>query len=126
MYNDVGLSGCRNCSILGESSSIVSSEQEEPRPDGDGTPRKPTSELWGPWVVPEGESGTNNRVVPGAQFKKPFEPLAPAPPPVNGEANSDVDPQASFREHVTSTAPSLPVATPAPGFPQSQPQQSPQ
>jgi RsiW-degrading membrane proteinase PrsW (M82 family) len=124
VYNGKGLSGCGNRSVLEESSSIVSSEQQEPPPGGDGTQRKPTSELWGPWVVPEGESGTNNRVVPGAQFRKPLEPPAPPPPQLNNEANSDIDPQASFREHSTATAPSIPVAAPVPEFPQ--PQQSPQ
>jgi RsiW-degrading membrane proteinase PrsW (M82 family) len=107
-------------SILEESSGIVSSEQQESPPGGDGTQRKPTSELWGPWVVPEGESGTNNRVAQGAQFRKPLEPPASPPPQLHNEANSDVDPQASFREHTTTTAPSIPVAAPAPEFPQSQ------
>ncbi len=107
-------------SILEESSSIVSSEQQEPPPGGDGTQRKPTSELWGPWVVPEGESGTNNRVAPGAQFRKPLEPPAPLPPQLHNEANSDIDPQASFREHTTAAAPSILVAASAPEFPQPQ------
>ncbi len=108
-------------STLGESSSIVSLEQQEPTPGGDGTQRKPTSELWGPWVVSEGESGTQtSRVVPGAQFRKPFEPPAPPPPQLNNEANNDIDPQASFREHATASSPSFPVAATAPVFPQSQ------
>ncbi|HEY6539374.1 MAG TPA: PrsW family glutamic-type intramembrane protease [Ktedonobacteraceae bacterium] len=95
----------------------MSSEQQEP-PESDGTQRKPASELWGPWVVPESEDTTKDRVASGAQFKKPFEP--PAPPPVSNEVNSDIDPQATFREHVTSTAPSLPVVSPAPDLLQSQ------
>src|SRR5579859_5784369 len=121
MYNGKGLSGCGNRNIPGESSSIVSSEQQEP-PGDDGTQRKPTSELWGPWIVPEGESGTNHHAVPGAQFRKPLEP--PAPPPLHTEADNDIDPQASFREHSTAPAPSIPVAAPGPEFPQ--PQQFPQ
>lgn len=68
--------------------------------------------------MPEGESTTNNRVVPGAQFKKPFESPAPPLPQLNNEANSDIDPQASFREHTTATAPSFPVAAPASAYPQ--------
>lgn len=94
----------------------MSSEQREP-PEGDGTQRKPTSELWGPWVVPEGDDTTKSRAVSGMQFKKPFEPPAPSP---RNDLNSDIDPQATFREHVTSTVPSLPVVAPAPGLTQTQ------
>lgn len=105
MYNSGGLSGYDNHSILEESSSIVSSEQREPPPDGDGTQRKSTSELWGPWVEPEAESGKQGqRVVPGAQFRKPFEPLTS--PPLNNDDNdarNTIDPQATFREHSTAT-----------------------
>ena len=89
----------------------MSSEQQE-QPEGDGTQRKPASELWGPWVVPEDENSTKNRAAPGAQFKKPF--AAPAPPPANTTVYSDIYPQATFRDHVTSTAPSLPVAPSSP------------
>ena len=88
----------------------MSSEQQPS--EGDGTQQKPTSELWGPWVVPDSEDTTKSRAVPGMQFKKPFEP--PAPPPFSNEVSSDIDPQATFREHVTSTAPSLPVVSLAP------------
>ncbi len=122
MYNGKGLPGCGKCSAREESSSIVSSEQQEQPLDGDGTQHKPASELWGPWVVPEDESSTNNRVGPGAQFKKPSELFAP--PPLNTEGHSDIDPQASFREHTTAVSPSFPVAAPASAFPQpSQPMQ---
>ena len=101
----------------------MSSEQQEPS-KGDRTQRKPTSELWGPWVLPD-DDGTKKRAASGTQFKKPFEP--PATPAGKNEVSSDIDPQATFREHVTATAPSLPVVPPAPGFshPQ-QPQQPPQ
>ncbi len=98
----------------------MSSEQQEPS-KGDGTQRKPTSELWGPWVVQESEDTTKSRSISSMQFKKPFEPAAP--PPLSNEVSSDIDPQATFREHVTTTAPSLPVvAPPAPDA--AQPQQS--
>ncbi len=68
--------------------------------------------------MPESEDTTKNRAAPGTQFKKPFEPLAS--PPLHNEVNSDIDPQATFREHVTSTVPTLPVVAPAPGLSQSQ------
>ena len=109
MYNRRGLSGDGNRSILRESSSIVSSEQQEPPPDGDGTQRKPTSELWGPWVVPESNDGKQeNRVVTGTQFKKPFEPPGSLLSPINDDTNNGIDPLASFREHTTASARAFP------------------
>ncbi|HEU0000996.1 MAG TPA: PrsW family glutamic-type intramembrane protease [Ktedonobacteraceae bacterium] len=82
----------------------MSSEQQEP-PDSDGTQRKSTSELWGPWVEPEAESGKQDqRVVPGTQFRKPFEPLTSPPSNNDGnDARNTIDPQATFREHSTAT-----------------------
>lgn len=74
--------------------------------------------------MPDNEDTAKNRAAPGPQFKKPFEP--PASPPLRNEVTGDIDPQATFREHVTSTVPTLPVVAPVPGLSQSQqPQQVP-
>ncbi|HLQ10841.1 MAG TPA: PrsW family glutamic-type intramembrane protease [Ktedonobacteraceae bacterium] len=101
----------------------MSSEQQEPPPDG--TQRQPTSELWGPWVTPEGESGKQDyRLVSGTQFKKPLTPAEP--PSLNNDAGDGIDPQASFQEHTTAPSPAFRAGAPVPPVPQSpQPQQPP-
>ncbi len=76
----------------GQSSQPSQSEQPEQTER-----RKPTSELWGPWVVP-GENGQapDYRVASGTQFKKPGEQDAPADAEYMG-----VDAQFPYREHVS-------------------------
>src|SRR6266567_6317907 len=89
-------------------SSCVSSNDQEPQSGQSSQPsqseqpeqterRKPTSELWGPWVVP-GENGQapDYRVASGTQFKKPGEQDAPADAEYMG-----VDAQFPYREHVS-------------------------
>ena len=110
MYNEEVLSHDGSFRVRVESSCIVSSEHQEPPPEK----RQPTSELWGPWFVPGGESNRpDNDIISGTQFKKPIEPLPPVPAPDN--ANNNIDPQAIFREHVTHSSPSYPASS-APGF----------
>lgn len=92
----------------GQSSQPSQSEQSEQTER-----RKPTSELWGPWVVPDGSAkGPDYRVVSGTQFKKPAEQDSPVEPEYTG-----VDPQFAYREHVSG-----PLAPPqqAPGYPPAQ------
>jgi RsiW-degrading membrane proteinase PrsW (M82 family) len=83
-----------------ESSSIVSAENPGSQPeDAEKTEkRNPTSELWGPWYVPSPDS-QEFRQASAAQFKKPGELQEPAPPlPLE---QMGIDPQASYREHVS-------------------------
>ncbi len=89
----------------------MSSEQQEPP-----ARREPTSELWGPWVVPDSEGGEpDHRLVPGAQFKKPFDPTLPIPE--DNSAQNGIDPQAAFREHATAPSPAYPAFRPQPAQP---------
>jgi RsiW-degrading membrane proteinase PrsW (M82 family) len=91
----------------------VSSGNQGPIPDPDGPERQPTSELWGPW---EQGSGQESRVVSGMQFKKPVGADTPAEklhhPVIDAAPDTHVDPQTTYREHVSSSLASHPSEAP--------------
>ena len=106
----------------------MSSGNQEQAPDPDGTERQPTSELWGPW---EQGSGQESRAVPGMQFKKPGGIDTPTEklshPAIDAAPESHVDPQTTYREHVSGSLaphpseapffqPAYPPYPPYPGF----------
>jgi RsiW-degrading membrane proteinase PrsW (M82 family) len=109
----------------------LSSGKQGPAPDPDGSERRPTSELWGPW---EQTSGQESRVVSGMQFKKPVGGDTPAEklqqPANDAVSEIRVDPQMPYREHVSgslalhpSEAPLFqPAYPPYPRYPGYQPQ----
>ena len=84
-------------------------------PDPDGSDRQPTSELWGPW---EQSSGQEAHVVSRTQFKKPVgfdTPTEKLRRPVNPtvpEPEPPVDPQTTYREHVSGSLASHPSEAP--------------
>ncbi len=82
----------------------MSSDNQGSAPDPHGQKRQPTSELWGPWG-PGNEVGQDSGIVSGSQFKRPIE----------------VDPQYTYREHVSGPLPGYPpfASTPQqrPGYP---------
>ena len=98
----------------------MSSGNQGPAPDPEGSRRQPTSELWGPW---EQGSGQDAHAVSGTQFKKPagFDtPTEKLQRPTNaGLPASHVDPQAAYREHVSGTLVSHPSESPGfqPAYP---------
>ena len=96
-------------------SSILSAEYPGSQPeDAEKTePRKPTSELWGPWYVPSRE-GQEQRPASAGQFKKPGDLKDPAA--TAASEDFEIDPQVSYREHVSTT---LPVPAVPPGAPHS-------
>jgi RsiW-degrading membrane proteinase PrsW (M82 family) len=93
----------------------LSSGNQGPTPEPDGPERQPTSELWGPWG-PGSSSGQEPRVVSGAQFKKPVGFDTPTEklsrPPVDAAPTIDVDPQTTYREHVSGSLASHPSEAP--------------
>ncbi|MGZ3608730.1 MAG: PrsW family intramembrane metalloprotease [Ktedonobacteraceae bacterium] len=109
----------------------MSSGNQGPIPDPEGPKRQPTSELWGPW---EQGSGQESRVVSGTQFKKPLgvdTPTEKLQRPANDAApETHVDPQMSYREHVSGSLASHPSEAPLfqpayppyPSYPEYQPQ----
>jgi RsiW-degrading membrane proteinase PrsW (M82 family) len=114
----------------------LSSGNQGPMPDPDGPERQPTSELWGPW---EQGSGQGSQVVAGMQFKKPVGGDTPIEklhdPAMNVAPDTHVDPQMTYREHVSGSLashpseaplfhPAYPPYPPYPGYqPQSYPPQ---
>ncbi len=82
-------------------------------PDPDGPERQPTSELWGPW---EQGSGQEKQVVSGMQFKKPVGGDTPTEklhhPAMNVAPDTHVDPQMTYREHVSGSLASHPSEAP--------------
>ena len=97
-------------------------------PDPDGPERQPTSELWGPW---EQGSGQESRVVSGMQFKKPVGFDTPTEklsrPAIDAAPGIHVDPQTTYREHVSGSLASHPSEGPLfqpayPPYPGYQPQ----
>src|SRR6266700_101810 len=109
----------------------LSSGNQEPVPDPDGTERQPPSELWGPW---EQGSGQESRFVSGMQFKKPVGFDTPTEklsrPAIDAAPGILVDPQATYREHVSGSLAShpsegplfQPAYLPYPPYPGYQPQ----
>jgi RsiW-degrading membrane proteinase PrsW (M82 family) len=91
----------------------LSSDNQGPVPDPDGPERQPTSELWGPW---EQGSGQESRVVSGIQFKKPVGFDTPTEklsrPAIDAAPNIQVDPQTTYREHVSGSLASHPSEAP--------------
>ncbi len=84
-------------------------------PDPDGPERQPTSELWGPWEQGSG-SGQESRSVSGTQFKKPVGFDTPTDklsrPATDAAPNIHVDPQTTYREHVSGSLASHPSEAP--------------
>jgi RsiW-degrading membrane proteinase PrsW (M82 family) len=91
----------------------VSSGNQGPVPDPDGPERQPTSELWGPW---EQGSGQESQVVSGMQFKKPVGVDTPTEklsrPAIDVASDTHVDPQTTYREHVSGSLASHPSEAP--------------
>lgn len=78
----------------------MNSEYTEPTPDPNANDRRPSSELWGTWEIAD-EDTQAQRAMPAAS-KMPSQPQ-----------NEAVDPQAPYREHVTSPLPTFPPAAPS-------------
>lgn len=82
-------------------------------PDPDGSERQPASESWGPW---EQGSGQESRVVSGMQFKKPVGADTPTEkhdhPVIDAAPATHVDPQTTYREHVSGSLASHPSEAP--------------
>jgi RsiW-degrading membrane proteinase PrsW (M82 family) len=106
----------------------LSSGNQGPAPDPDGPERQPTSELWGPWGQ---GSGQESRVVSGMQFKKPVGADTPTEkfnrPAIDAAQAIHVDPQTTYREHVSGSLASYPSEAPLfqpayPPYPGYQPQ----
>ncbi len=82
--------------------------------------RKPVSELWGPWQVPQRDD-QDTRPAPAVQIKKPGDLAAQALP--SPAESSDIDPQASYREHISGSLPSpASFSEGQPGIPPAGPQ----
>jgi RsiW-degrading membrane proteinase PrsW (M82 family) len=93
----------------------LSSGNQGPTPEPDGPERQPTSELWGPWGPGSGR-GQESRVVSGTQFKKPVgvdtSPDKLSHPAIDAAPAIDVDPQTTYREHVSGSLASHPSEAP--------------
>ena len=91
----------------------MSSGNQGPAPEPDGPERQPTSELWGPWGS---GSVQESRVVSGTQFKRPvgFDTPTekPSRPAIDAASPVDVDPQTTYREHVSGSLASHPSEAP--------------
>jgi RsiW-degrading membrane proteinase PrsW (M82 family) len=108
----------------------LSSGNQGPAPEPDRSERQPTSELWGPWGS---GSGQETHVVSGTQFKRPVgfdTPTEKLSRPAKDAAPAIVvDPQTTYREHVSgslaphpSEAPLFqPAYPPYPSYPGYQP-----
>jgi RsiW-degrading membrane proteinase PrsW (M82 family) len=100
----------------------LSSGNQGSTPEPDGPERQPTSELWGPWGPGSGRA-QESRFVSGTQFKRPVGFDTPTDnlgrPAIEAAPAINVDPQTTYREHVSGSLASHPSEAPLfqPAFP---------